>query len=117
MPPTTPTDPSNTLNAALDIGTLSSTSFSDFIGSVDRNDFYHFTLANNSNFKLSLNGLKDDAKAELISDSDGNVSMKLHCSSLRPPRLSIGSAQLLEGNVFFSAQTDFEWCRHPMPLC
>lgn len=72
-PPTTPTDPGNTLSTALDIGTLSSrTSFSDFIGSVDRNDFYRFTLTNNSNFNLALNGLKDDARAELISDSNGN---------------------------------------------
>lgn len=72
-PPTTPTDPGNTLNTALNIGTLSSsTSFSDFIGSVDRTDYYRFSLANNSNFNLSLNGLGDDARAEVISDSNGN---------------------------------------------
>jgi hypothetical protein len=72
-PPTTPTDPGNTLGTALDIGTLSSTTrFSDFIGSVDRTDFYRFTLANNSNFNLSFNGLRDDARAEIISDSNGN---------------------------------------------
>lgn len=59
---------------ALDIGVLSGRlSFSDFVGSSDRDDFYRFTLANTSNnFNISLTGLSDSAKVELIYDSNGN---------------------------------------------
>ncbi len=70
---TTPKDPGSSLSAALDIGSLSGKrSFSDFIGSADRKDYYRFSLASTSNFNLSLTGLQDSAEAELIYDSNGN---------------------------------------------
>ena len=72
-PSTTPTDPGNSLNTALNVGTLSGTSnYKDFVGSTDRDDYYRFTLAQTSNFKLSLTGLTDSAYADLIYDNNGN---------------------------------------------
>ena len=73
IPTTTPRDPGNNLNNALDIGTVSSnSSLTEFVGIADRNDYYRFTIANTSNFNVSLNGLSDSAKVELIFDSNGN---------------------------------------------
>ena len=71
--PTTPRDPGNTLNTALDIGTLNgNTSFSDFVGSVDRDDYYRFTLTSPRNFNLSLSGLSATTEVDLIQDKNGN---------------------------------------------
>jgi len=105
-PPTTPTDPGNTLNAALDLGIVSSrTRVSDFIGSVDRNDYYRFTLANASNFNLSLNDLKDEAKAELISDRNGDgqydpLTESLYTTDGNEFRSGSIVASLAAGNYF-----------------
>ena len=72
--PATPVDNAgNSLPLARNIGNLSSTqTFSDFIGTADTNDFYRFTLTNNSNFSLTLNGLSGDADVELL-DINGNL--------------------------------------------
>ncbi|MGI2906911.1 PPC domain-containing protein [Tolypothrix sp. VBCCA 56010] len=72
-PVTTPKDPGNTLGTALDIGTVSTNrSFTDFVGSADRNDYYRFNLSQTSNFNLSLSGVSDFADVQLIYDSNGN---------------------------------------------
>ncbi|XZO01389.1 MAG: Calx-beta domain-containing protein [Microcoleus sp.] len=47
-----------------------STTWSDWVGTEDSNDYYKFTLANSSNFSLSLNGLSSDADVQLL-DSTG----------------------------------------------
>ena len=73
IPPTTPRDPGKTLGTALDIGTLSgSRSFSDFVGSVDNDDYYRFTLASASSFNLSLSGLNNSTNVNLLFDGNGN---------------------------------------------
>ncbi|MBE9228097.1 pre-peptidase C-terminal domain-containing protein [Phormidium sp. LEGE 05292] len=62
----------NSLSAARNIGTLNGTqNFSDFVGTSDTNDYYRFSLSNNSNFSLTLNGLSADADVQLL-DSNGN---------------------------------------------
>ncbi|GAA6616823.1 PPC domain-containing protein [Scytonema sp. NUACC26] len=72
-PRTTPKDPGSTFDTAVDVGTLySNRSYTDFVGSGDRNDYYRFTLAQNSKVSLSLSGLNDSAYMELIYDSNGN---------------------------------------------
>ncbi|MEB3180952.1 MAG: PPC domain-containing protein [Nostocaceae cyanobacterium] len=73
-PATTPRDPGNTLTTAVDIGTVSSTptSFRDFVGSADRDDYYRFTLAQTSNVNVNLTGLSGTVQVELIYDSNGN---------------------------------------------
>lgn len=73
IPPTTPRDPGNTLGTALDIGNLSgSRSFSDFVGSVDLDDYYRFTLATAASFNVSLSGLNNSTTVNLIFDKNGN---------------------------------------------
>ena len=43
------------------------------VGSVDRDDYYRFTLTNpQSNFNLSLFGQSDSAEVELIADDNHN---------------------------------------------
>ncbi len=72
-PSSTQTDPGNSLNKALDIGSVSNIrSFTNFVGIGDRNDYYRFSLAQTSNFNLSLTGLTESANVVLIYDSNGN---------------------------------------------
>ncbi len=73
IPTTTVRDPGSTLDDAVDIGTVrSSSSIKEFVGSTDRNDYYRFTLASASNLNASLYGLSDGANVELIFDRNSN---------------------------------------------
>ncbi|MBW4488386.1 MAG: pre-peptidase C-terminal domain-containing protein [Trichocoleus desertorum ATA4-8-CV12] len=68
----------NTISAARSIGISSSTStFTDFVGYGDANDYYRFSLNSASNFNLVLNGLAANANVNLL-NSSGQV---LHSSS------------------------------------
>lgn len=72
-PSSTPTDPGNTIDAALDLGILSGNrTLSEFVGSVDFNDYYRFSLGNTTNFNLLLNGLSADADVRLL-NSRGEI--------------------------------------------
>ncbi|BAT51098.1 unknown protein [Nostoc sp. NIES-3756] len=56
---------------ARNIGTLSSNqTFNDFVGTIDGNDWYGFSLNNNGAFNLTLTGLTDNADVELV-DNNG----------------------------------------------
>ena len=70
----TPSDAAgNTLATARNLGALTGTSsFQDFVGSTDTNDYYRFTVAQASNFSLGLSGLTADADVQLL-DSSGVV--------------------------------------------
>jgi hypothetical protein len=62
----------NTIRTARNITLGASTStFRDWVGNGDSNDYYRFTLSNTSNFSLSLNGLSADADVQLL-NSSGN---------------------------------------------
>ena len=66
----------NTPSAARQVTVGStSTTWSDWVGTEDTNDYYKFTLANNSNFNLSLNGLSSDADVHLF-DSTGTTLLQ-----------------------------------------
>ena len=67
-----PTDKAgNSLEAARDIGILSgSQSFQDSVGTADRNDYYRFSLSEQSDISLVLSGLTKDADLQLL-DSNG----------------------------------------------
>jgi hypothetical protein len=66
----------NTPSAARQVTVGStSTTWSDWVGTQDTNDYYKFTLANSSNFNLSLNGLSSDADVHLL-DSTGNTILQ-----------------------------------------
>jgi hypothetical protein len=65
----------NTLPAARNIGTLTSAqTFSDWVDSVDTNDYYRLDLATASSFSLSLNGLSADANVELLNSTGGALA-------------------------------------------
>jgi hypothetical protein len=65
-----PDNAGNTLVTARNV-TLSSstTTFQDWVGSADTNDYYRFTVASTSNLNLSLNGLTSDADVQLLNSS------------------------------------------------
>ncbi|MEY3334253.1 MAG: hypothetical protein RLZZ176_2556, partial [Cyanobacteriota bacterium] len=65
-----PDNAGNTLVTARNV-TLSSstTTFQDWVGSADTNDYYRFTVASTSNLNLSLNGLTSDANVQLLNSS------------------------------------------------
>jgi trimeric autotransporter adhesin len=63
----------NSLNAARNLGALNgSRSFQDFVGRIDTNDYYRFSLSQTSDFRLTLNRLSSDADVQLL-DSSGTV--------------------------------------------
>jgi subtilisin family serine protease len=63
----------NNLSSARSIAVGSTTTtFSDWVGGGDTNDYYRFTLSNTSNFRLSLNGWWMDVDVQLL-DSGGNA--------------------------------------------
>ena len=60
----------NTLATARAVGTLTATqSFSDWVGSVDLDDYYSFNVGTQSNLTLSLTGLSADADVQLLNSS------------------------------------------------
>jgi subtilisin family serine protease len=67
----------NTLATARNIGNLSSLqTFNDYVGTLDTNDFYRFTLNQTNNLTLNLSGLSADADMQLIQDVNGNGAIE-----------------------------------------
>jgi len=65
----------NTFSSARNIGTLSSTqTFNDFVGNIDSNDWYRFSLNNNGAFNLTLNNLTDNADVQLVNSSGTTIN-------------------------------------------
>lgn len=63
----------NTLGTARELNIAPTTqTFTDWVGSLDANDYYRFSLSSRSSFNLSLNGLAADADVQLL-DSYGNT--------------------------------------------
>ncbi|ODV37529.1 S8 family serine peptidase [Microcystis aeruginosa] len=56
---------------AITVGS-STTSYTDWVGSTDTNDYYRFSLANSGNFNLGLTGMTADADVQLL-NSSGSV--------------------------------------------
>jgi hypothetical protein len=72
----------NTLATARAVGTLTATqSFSDWVGSVDTNDYYKFNVGTQSNFSLSLTGLSADADVELLNSSGIRIAISQNCGT------------------------------------
>jgi hypothetical protein len=70
---TIPDNAGNTLATARDITIgATPTTYSDFVGTTDTNDYYRFSLGTSSNFTLGLAGLSADADVSLL-DSNGSV--------------------------------------------
>jgi serine protease len=67
------TSPGNTLSTAKSINILSESSiFTDRVDSLQKQDFYQFSLNSRSSFNLTLDGLSADADVQLIKDGNGN---------------------------------------------
>ncbi|MBD2413823.1 hypothetical protein FACHB389_24300 [Nostoc calcicola FACHB-389] len=65
----------NSLSEARNLSILTgSQTFSDFVGELDRNDYYRFELTQASTFNLTLNGLTADANVELLSSNGGTLA-------------------------------------------
>jgi hypothetical protein len=72
-PATTPSNPGNTLNTALDLGSLSSSiNFTDFVGKSDQEDIYRFTLNRNSDVELIVGAVSQGINLYLIKDYNNN---------------------------------------------
>jgi hypothetical protein len=70
---TPPDGAGNSVAAARNLGTLSGTqTFNDWVGSVDTDDYYRFSLAGQSNFSLTMSGLSNNADVSLL-DVNGAV--------------------------------------------
>lgn len=68
--------PSNLLPTEVEVGTLSSTrTFSDWVGTTDTADVYHFIVPSTKNFTLSMTGLSADADVRLIRDYNSNLGV------------------------------------------
>ena len=66
-------DPGDTLITEYNVGLLSGDrSFTQYVGAVDKKDFYRFTLDNTSNVNLNLKGLNDQIDWLVIYDSNSN---------------------------------------------
>jgi hypothetical protein len=67
-------DPGNTIATARNVFGVQngSINLTDFVGTVDRNDFYRFDINTKSNFNLRLDGMTRDADVDLIQDRNRN---------------------------------------------
>ncbi|MFB2836200.1 pre-peptidase C-terminal domain-containing protein [Floridanema evergladense] len=67
------TDPSNVSSTAYDLGTLvAKATFSDFVGTTDRDDYYGFRVVDPINLNLNLSGLSGSATLKLFADTNEN---------------------------------------------
>lgn len=68
------TDPSNTFNSPFSLDVLNgSRTISQYIGSADKDDYYRFTLASNSDFNLSVSDLSNGTTSvRILVDDNGN---------------------------------------------
>ena len=66
-------DPGNTLPAASDLGILSGTrSIKEYVGILDTNDLYRFTLNDLSNLQVSVTASSSPARVQLVRDNNNN---------------------------------------------
>jgi hypothetical protein len=73
----------NTLATARQLGIGTGTvNPRDWVGSLDTNDYYRFTLNQNSNFNLSLNGLIANADVELLDSSNVAIAKSTNTGNL-----------------------------------
>jgi subtilisin family serine protease len=79
---TIPDNAGNTLATARDITIgATPTSYSDFVGSTDTNDYYRFSLGTSSNFSLNLTGLSADADVSLLNSSGSVITSSTNGST------------------------------------
>nr|NCQ97168.1 peptidase S8 [Microcystis aeruginosa W11-03] len=57
------------------------TTYSDFVGSTDTNDYYRFSLGTTSDFSLNLTGLSADADVSLLNSSGSVITSSTNGST------------------------------------
>ncbi|MFN7249119.1 MAG: PPC domain-containing protein, partial [Microcystis sp.] len=73
----------NTLATARDITIgATPTSYSDFVGSTDTNDYYRFSLGTSSDFSLNLTGLSADADVSLLDSNGSEITSSTNGSTI-----------------------------------
>jgi len=87
---------------AITVGS-STTSYTDWVGSTDTNDYYSFSLANSSNFNLSLTGMTADGDVQLL-NSSGSV---IASSALGGTASESITSQLSAGTYYIRSQPTF----------
>jgi hypothetical protein len=65
---------------AITVGS-STTSYTDWVGSTDTNDYYRFSLANSGNFNLGLTGLTADADVQLLNSSGSVIASSVRAGT------------------------------------
>jgi hypothetical protein len=101
---------------AITVGSTA-TSYTDWVGSTDTNDFYRFSLSNTSNFNLGLTGLTADADVRLL-DSNGNTIV----SSTRSGTASESISRQLNAGTYYirvfpySGSTNYNLAVSAVPL-
>jgi pimeloyl-ACP methyl ester carboxylesterase len=106
-----PDNAGNTLGASRNLGTLFANNqgrynftANDFIGSVDSNDYYRFTLNNRSTLNLTLNNLSADADLQLIQDFNNNGvvdSGEVISGSYNSSSITDSISRILEAGTYF----------------
>lgn len=87
----------NSLNNAREIALDSQTkTISDWVGKADSQDYYKFTVADNSDFKVVVDGLSADADLRLLS-GEGNILL----SSLNAGAVSESITQTLAAGNYY----------------
>jgi len=73
-PPVPPDNAGNTLATARNLGNLAGIkNFNDWIGAQDTNDYYRFTLNDESDFSIVLDGMTANADIQLLNSSGGVI--------------------------------------------
>lgn len=91
----------DTLATAQDLGILNGVQVvSDFVGDVDVEDYYRFTLDQTSDLYLSLDGLSADADLELIQDINGDGFVDFNEVLNGSYRASSTSEEITQFNLF-----------------
>jgi hypothetical protein len=91
----------NTLATARAVGTLTATqSFSDWVGSVDLDDYYSFNVGTQSNLTLSLTGLSADADVQLLNSSGTVITTSAATGSTSESITSLLSAGTYYARVY-----------------
>jgi hypothetical protein len=101
----------NQTSEVIDVGLLNGPrTFSDFVGTSDRKDYYRFSLNSPSSFNLTLDGLAADANVFLYEDLNNNGIInsgeRLDSSSRGGTSIDSISRDLPLGNYFVLVNTE-----------
>lgn len=96
----------NTLATAKDLGSLANASLtlSDWLSTLDRDDYYRFQLAKTSDVVIALGNLKADANLQLIRDVNGNQKIDagdVLAASLNKNTTAESISKRLDAGVYF----------------